>query len=104
MEEHLMNKYFGFGSTIAIISVIIGFITSACHIVFIISGISFLLPFLLAGLLTGAFIGGDRIRGNYYTESKEDREDKSFWTKNLILLGIPNLLIIITLIGIGMLL
>jgi hypothetical protein len=45
----------------------------------------------LAGILSGAFISGDRLRANYATESREDARMKNKWTNQLFLFGLPYL-------------
>lgn len=48
---------------------------------------------LLAGILTGAFISGDRARANYMVESKENKDFKKKYSAVLFLCGLPFLII-----------
>jgi hypothetical protein len=45
-------------------------------LIFKVSGGVGLISMLASGLFTGAFISGDRIRANFYTELKEDRSKR----------------------------
>ncbi|GGF21411.1 hypothetical protein GCM10010954_20300 [Halobacillus andaensis] len=56
-----------------------------------------LVPLLLAGVLTGAFISGDQNRANFYSESKRDRAFKSRWSKRLVCVSAPSALFLIAL-------
>jgi hypothetical protein len=47
----------------------------------------------LAGILSGAFISGDRLRANYATESKDDARAKNKRMNQLFFFGLPYLFI-----------
>lgn len=51
----------------------------------------------LAALLSGALVSGDRMRANYYTESKEDSKARKKLTMQLFLFGMPQLSIVLIL-------
>ncbi|WP_283108165.1 DUF5316 family protein [Bacillus methanolicus] len=46
---------------------------------FNITALAVLIPFMISGILIGAFVSGDRMRGNFYSETKEDRESNRKW-------------------------
>ena len=44
---------------------------------------------IISGLLTGAFISGDRSRANFHQETKEDRTSRVKQSQFLFLFGLP---------------
>lgn len=48
---------------------------------------------IMACILSGALVNGDRMRANLATESGEDRTNRNKMTLHSVLLGIPSLLI-----------
>jgi hypothetical protein len=87
-------KYIAIGMVLSIISSIIGAFTG-WSLFYKIIGIAAIVPLILSGLLTGAFVGGDRNRANYHTTTKEDRHTNNEWAFRLFLIGLPNLIIVI---------
>ncbi|PKR77496.1 hypothetical protein CEY16_12280 [Halalkalibacillus sediminis] len=83
-------------------AVIYGFVTSDWDMVLKVIGVSALLPLLVAGLLSGAFVSGDRNRANYHSENKMDNDDKRKWIIGLVLLSAPNAAFLLVLIIIGL--
>ncbi|MCH1625856.1 DUF5316 domain-containing protein [Fredinandcohnia sp. SECRCQ15] len=59
----------------------------------VISGISGIVFLLIAGILSGSFISGDRIRANFATETKSDRLMRNRWLFIFSLIGAPNLIV-----------
>ena len=51
------------------------------------------LPLLLAIILSGSLISGDRMRANYNTESQKERADRASATWHLLKFALPNLLL-----------
>ncbi|MCT2535333.1 DUF5316 domain-containing protein [Aquibacillus koreensis] len=98
-----MLRYLGIGLLITLVAVVIGFVTGEWNLVVKIIGGAALVPLLLSGLATGAFVNGDRARANYHTETKEDRQQRNKWVGRLLLISIPNVVIFIALIGSGLL-
>ncbi|MDX8046285.1 DUF5316 domain-containing protein [Gracilibacillus sp. S3-1-1] len=95
-----MTKYsWLFGTTIALCSLVIGLLLNDWQMTIAISGIAFLAPLFLVALLTGVFNRGDKIRANYHTESREDRDEKHQWIKNLVCISIPNLFVTFIILG-----
>lgn len=57
----------------------IGAFTGDWNLFFIIIAVAAIIPLVLSGLLTGAFVDGDRNRANYHTETKRNRQGKNKW-------------------------
>jgi len=55
-------------------------------------GISGLIFMVTAGILTGSFLSGNRIRANYHAED-EERKEKNKISKNLFYVGLFNIAI-----------
>ncbi|SDJ11172.1 DUF5316 family protein [Salimicrobium halophilum] len=97
-----MKWFFLTGSIIAIISVVTGWQTADWMLTFKISGIAFLVPMLGAGVFAGGFPGGGFGHEHAFRhESKEDRWQRGDWTKNLFLLALPNLIVLVILVGVA---
>ncbi|QAS51399.1 DUF5316 domain-containing protein [Halobacillus litoralis] len=86
----MKQKCFGIGVVVTLTSFIYGFSTNEWETTVKIIAISAVVPLLITGLLTGAFVSGDRNRANNHTEVKEDRELKSKWIKGFLLISAPN--------------
>jgi hypothetical protein len=76
----------------------IGLFTQDWELFLKIIGIAAVVPLLMAGLLSGAFVSGDRNRANYHSESKEDRNQKVNWMKIFLLISSPNVTLLVILI------
>lgn len=83
-------KFFGWGLLITIIAFVIGFFTENWSVFLKIVGLAALIP----GLLSGAFVSGDRNRANQYTEAKVDRIRKHKWMIRSLLISAPTFFII----------
>lgn len=74
------------------ITLLVGIISGDFTITMFISGLTGVISLLISGLLSGAFVSGDRVRANYSNENIE----QSYKRQNLILvffkIGIPNIL------------
>ncbi|WP_178025390.1 DUF5316 family protein [Paenibacillaceae bacterium] len=57
----------------------------------IIGGIG-IVSWLIAGIFSGAFISGDRIRANQSIETTEDKKDRIKYSLVLFVFGVPLLL------------
>jgi hypothetical protein len=78
-------KALGTGIVTACIAGIISFAAKDLQLFFIMmSGV------VLICFGTNAFLGGDRIRANYHSETKEHREARTNWAIQLFLLGLPS--------------
>jgi hypothetical protein len=95
-------KYLGIGVFITIVALIIGAFTGDWNLFLIVTGVAAIVPLLLSGLLTGAFVDGDKNRANYHTETKEDRQGKNKWVIRFLLIGVPNFTLLIILVVIGL--
>jgi hypothetical protein len=51
--------------------------------------------FALICLINGVFISGDRSRGNYLSETENDRKEKGQMTKYLLTMSVPNIIVAI---------
>ncbi|WP_143063782.1 DUF5316 domain-containing protein [Piscibacillus halophilus] len=89
--------------TVALLALIISFVTNNWDIAFSITGIAGLGSLLFGGILSGAFISGDRNRANYHSEPKEFRENRHQFMLKLLTFGAPNIVVaIFTLFFVGM--
>ncbi|ARI77845.1 DUF5316 domain-containing protein [Halobacillus mangrovi] len=95
-------KCLGIGLLGTLSSVAYGLYSNEWGLPLKIIGISAVVPLLLTGVLTGAFVDGDRNRANYHSEVKEDRDNKSRWLIGLLLVSGPNAIFMIVLIIIGL--
>lgn len=83
-------KCFGIGLMITVLFVVYGFFTSDWELTVKVLAISAVIPLLLAGIMTGALVDGDRSRANAYTEVKEGKDRKSRWLVGLLFVSLPN--------------
>ncbi|AIE59398.1 DUF5316 family protein [Bacillus methanolicus] len=74
-----MYKYFFIGLVLTIINLFLGVNFHNWNLLFNITALAVLIPFMISGILIGAFVSGDRMRGNFYSETKEDRESNRKW-------------------------
>jgi hypothetical protein len=88
-------RAFLFGIVLVIIGVVVSTLSKNWRLIFDVSGMIGLGSWVLAGIFSGAFIGGDRIRANYHTEDKDNREQKTNWSTTLFLLGLPNIIAVV---------
>lgn len=99
-------KCFGIGLLIMVSFVLYGLFTSDWELAVKVLTVSAVIPLLIAGMMTGALVDGDRNRANANTEVKEGKERKSRWLVGLLFLSLPNacfmlVLFIITMIRYG---
>ncbi len=83
-------KAFVIGLVIALTVVLIGlghwsFVSSVL-------GIVVLVCWGLGGILSGAFLSGDRIRANNFAENDDDRRIRVNWSITLFLTGLPSVI------------
>ncbi|MFY4774176.1 DUF5316 family protein [Metabacillus sp. RGM 3146] len=50
-----------------------------------------IIPIILAIIISGAAVSGDRFRANAYSETKTDRDQRYRWSSPLLLAGLPSL-------------
>lgn len=83
-------RFIGIGLIGTILALIYGFFTQRWETTVQIIGWFALVPLLLAGLLAGVFVSGDRNRANYHSGDKETRKARGSWTVRFLLIGAPN--------------
>lgn len=86
-----MKKSLGIGFLILGISTIIAFLLQGISLYYKISGGIGIGALILSGVTVWVFISGDRIRANYYSEEKSEREKRVKTAINFFLVGLPNI-------------
>ncbi|WP_077617267.1 DUF5316 family protein [Bacillus sinesaloumensis] len=76
---------------------IIGLSTQQFETYSVISGTLGIICFLLAGIVSDALTGEDRIRSNYFSENKKNHKKGIRCSYLFFLLGAPNLLVAVVL-------
>jgi hypothetical protein len=56
---------------------------------------------LIAAVMSGSLVSGDRMRANYHTSTPQDRKERNKWTGVFFAAGVPFLLVSILLYSIG---
>lgn len=74
---------------VSIVFIIISTVTGNWKLTGHVIGIIGLLSIGLAGVFAGAFVSGDRMRANRYTESTDDRQRRGRWSTNCVLFALP---------------
>lgn len=92
-------RYFLTGSTLAIIAIIISLVLSDWNLLLQITGGISLVALVICALFSGAFVDGDRMGRNLSSENREDRAERNSLINKLMLIGLPNMIIAITLIA-----
>ncbi|ATH93416.1 hypothetical protein ACH95_01260 [Bacillus glycinifermentans] len=87
-----MKTAFLTGVAVCLVSIVISFAAEDWTLVFKISGTAGLGAGLLSALFSGAFVSGDRFRGNHHSETEEHRRSNHKMTNALAFFAIPNLL------------
>jgi hypothetical protein len=80
------------GLAAAIIIALISFINGDWFLVLKYSGAVALICFLISSTLIGSNLSGDRLRANFYSEDKHDRERRWKWSNVFLLVALPNVL------------
>lgn len=62
------------------------------NIILVFSGLVAVVSLLLAGVFSGAMVSGDRNRGNFQTETKKQRHERTGTAVIFTMIGLPNLL------------
>jgi hypothetical protein len=88
-----MKKAFIVSLIVVVISVISGAILNNWKLTEQICGIIGLICLCTAGILSGAFISGDKSRANYTSQKEAERLQKTKFVKYLLALGLPNLIV-----------
>jgi hypothetical protein len=80
------------GLMFLVIVILASFFIGDLSLILKICGGAGLLGILLSGIFLGAFVSGDQVRANYYTETKEDRSNRFKNVNMLLLFALPNLI------------
>ncbi|WP_191560900.1 DUF5316 family protein [Metabacillus idriensis] len=83
-------KAFGIGILTACIAGIISLVLKDLQLFFIMMSAIVLICFGISGLLTNAFVNGDRVRANFHAESKKQRDARRSWAIQVFLIGLPS--------------
>lgn len=89
-----MKVSFFIGVIISILAMLIGFLSNDYNITFKITGILSVIGLIIAGILNGTFISGDRYRANLLSGTKEDNNRKIKIVNYLLLLVSPNIIVV----------
>lgn len=92
-----MKKIFLLGILLAFFLFLFGFFSNLDVFILISGGIG-LGCLLVAGLFSGVFISGDKIRANFATETSSERQKRYNRMLAFVLFGAPNFLVAILLI------
>jgi hypothetical protein len=87
---NFLKLSFFIGVFIAIVVHAIGFVLNDYNITLKIFGAICIGSFISSGILSGAFINGDRYRANSLSETQDDRSRRLKIVNKLILLSIPS--------------
>lgn len=85
-----MKLSFFIGVCIAIVIHAMGFVLNDYNITLKIFGVICIGSVISSGILSGAFISGDRYRANFLSETQDDRSRRMKIVNKLILLSIPS--------------
>ena len=86
-------KYFLFGIIVAVIALIISYITLGREMAYIIPGGIGIFFIVISMLFSGAMADGDQMRANFATESEVDRRERTQTAVRSGLIGLPNMLL-----------
>lgn len=90
-----MKISFGVGIITTIIGLLIGLILKDWLVTVKVCGYIGGGCLVLVCLINGVFISGDRSRGNYLSETENDRKEKGRMTKYLLTMSVPNIIVAI---------
>jgi uncharacterized membrane protein len=82
-----MKNLLFINAVIFVIAAVAAFLKGDIAFIINITGFAGLIFIVTAGILTGSFVSGDRVRGNYNAEDKERREKKRL-SKNFFFIGL----------------
>jgi amino acid transporter len=93
-----LYKYLIFGLIITMINLFQFIIFQDWNLILKTTSIAAITPLIISGIFIGAFVDGDRLRGNFHSETKEDRERNRKWASKLFLIGFPNIVMLVVLL------
>ncbi|MCP3032999.1 DUF5316 domain-containing protein [Halobacillus sp. A1] len=85
-----MFKYFAIGLIILAGAGVVWFMSGDENLFVRTIAVSAGIPLFLAGILTGAFVSGDRNRANFHTESTQGRSFRKSLTLKLVVISSPS--------------
>ncbi|PLR78882.1 hypothetical protein CU633_03575 [Bacillus sp. V3-13] len=80
------------GIVLVIISILSAFILRDWTLLYKITGIIGILSLGVSALFSGAFVDGDRMGRNLYSENKDTKQARFFLTNRILLIGLPNII------------
>lgn len=86
-------KYLFTGTILSIIGVSISMLLWGMGRAYFISGIIGCVLIVIAMIMSGSMVSGDRMRANIATETREHRNERNKFTANSFLMAVPNILI-----------
>jgi hypothetical protein len=84
-----MLKALGIGFATLIVIVIISLVTGGLILFQNVTLAIGVIAIILSGLLSGAFVSGDRARANIYMEDNVETKDRWSWSGRLFLFALP---------------
>ncbi|AVK85338.1 hypothetical protein C3943_18300 [Lysinibacillus sp. B2A1] len=90
-------KYLFIGTILSIIGVSASMLLWGMERAYFISGIIGCILIVVAMIMSGSMVSGDRMRANFATETREHRDERNKFTANSFLMAVPNILITIIL-------
>jgi len=88
-------KYVGYGTILSIFGVVLSILIWGTEKAHLLSGMLGGLFIISALLMSGAMASGDRMRANFASETKEDRNERNHIMNNTLLLALPNIIVAI---------
>ncbi|MBN9653384.1 DUF5316 domain-containing protein [Halobacillus sp. GSS1] len=98
----MKRKSFGIGLVITLSTLIYGFSSNDWETSVKIIAFCALIPLLVTGVLSGAFVSGDRNRANYHTKVDRDEASKNKWSISLLMFSAPNAISLLVIVLIAM--
>lgn len=88
-----MKKSIILGLLLCVIGIFASYIIGELIIILKINGVIALILIFLAGVFANVMGDGDRVRANFSTEAKEDRQERMKWSSYFLLISLPNLIL-----------
>ncbi|MFD2638794.1 DUF5316 domain-containing protein [Piscibacillus salipiscarius] len=95
-----MNKALFYGLVMSLIAIVAGLVTTSLDLTFLVSGVCGVGALLFSGMLTGAFVSGDRNRANYHASTNESKQDRHNLMVNALWFSLPNIVTAAATLGI----
>ncbi|WP_336634966.1 DUF5316 domain-containing protein [Lysinibacillus fusiformis] len=88
-------KYVGIGTILSILGVVFSILIWGTEKAHLLSGLVGGIFIIFGLLMSGSMGSGDRMRANFATETKEDRDERNHIMNNALLLALPNIIVAI---------